>query len=107
MIKNYIKVTIRNMVRNKLFTSINIFGMSVSLACCMLLFFYATNELSFDKHHGPTDYRLNSTLSQKDGEMLRITFFPFKSDAAIGDRSLPVRVNNGASEPTAGNSPLV
>ena len=72
MIKNYIKVTIRNMVRNKLFTSINIFGMSVSLACCMLLFFYATNELSFDKHHGSTVYRLNSTLNQKDGEMLRI-----------------------------------
>ena len=71
MIKNYIKVTIRNMVRNKLFTSINIFGMSVSLACCILLFFYATNELSFDKHHGSTVYRLNSTLTQKSGDELR------------------------------------
>ena len=72
MLKNYIKVTLRNMVRNKLFTSINIIGMSVSLACCLLLFLYAANELSFDKHHGDSIYRLNSTLQQADGNSIRI-----------------------------------
>ena len=60
------------MIRNKLFTGINIIGLSVSLACCLLLFFYAANELSFDKHHGPSVYRLNSTLSQKDGDAIRV-----------------------------------
>ncbi|MCZ6520684.1 MAG: ABC transporter permease [Bacteroidetes bacterium] len=60
------------MLRNKLFTSINILGLSISLACCMLLFLYATQELSFDKHHEGEVYRLTSNLSQKDGEVFKI-----------------------------------
>ena len=59
------------MVKSKLFTFINIFGMSVSLACCIMLFQYATNELTFDLHHGADIYRLTSELSQKDGEVFR------------------------------------
>jgi putative ABC transport system permease protein len=68
MIQNFLKITFRNMVRNKLFTSINILGMSVSLACCMLLFSYASQELSYDTHHTKPIYRITSDLSQKDGE---------------------------------------
>ena len=68
MIKNYLKVTIRNMVRNKLFTFINIFGMSISLACCIVLFIFTKSELNFDKHHGRDIYRLTSDLKQLEGE---------------------------------------
>ncbi len=67
MIKNYFTILIRNMVRNKLFTLINITGISVSLACCIILFLYASRELSYDKQHGPDVYRLTSRISQKDG----------------------------------------
>ena len=67
------------MVKNKLFTSINIFGMSVSLACCIILFIYTSNELTFDQHHGEGVYRLTSELKQADGEV-----FP------IGTSSVPV-----------------
>lgn len=71
MIKNYIKVTIRNMVRNKLFTFINIFGMSVSLACCIILFIFTKSELDFDTQHGKDIYRITSELKQIDGESFR------------------------------------
>ena len=71
MLFNYLKVTIRSMAKNKLFTSINVFGMSVSLACCILLFLYAQSELSFDKHHGNNIYRLTSDISKSDGEVFR------------------------------------
>jgi putative ABC transport system permease protein len=60
------------MVRNRLFAVINIFGISISLACCIILFFYATRELSYDKHHGKDIYRLVSDMSLSDGEFLKI-----------------------------------
>ena len=68
MIRNFLKVTFRNMVRNKLFTSINILGMSVSLACCMLLFSYVSQEMNYDSHHGGDIFRLTSELTQLEGE---------------------------------------
>ncbi|MFC2124188.1 FtsX-like permease family protein [Bacteroidota bacterium] len=72
MLKNYFTIMIRNMVRNKLFTMINIFGLSVSLACCILLFLYATRELSYDTHHGESVYRITAVISQKDGEEFKL-----------------------------------
>ena len=71
MIRNYLKVTFRNMARNKLFTFINIFGMSISLACCIILFIYTKNELNFDRYHGSDIYRLTSNLKQKEGEVFK------------------------------------
>ena len=72
MIKNYFTILIRNMIRNKLFTLINIFGLSISLACCILLFLYATRELSYDIHHGESVYRITGVISQKDGEEFKL-----------------------------------
>ncbi len=60
------------MVRNRLFTAINIFGISISLACCIILFFYGTRELSYDKHHGKDIYRLVSNMSLSDGESIKV-----------------------------------
>ncbi|HLF34561.1 MAG TPA: ABC transporter permease [Cyclobacteriaceae bacterium] len=79
MLKNYLVITIRNMVRNKLFTIINILGISVSLGCCILLFLFAQRELSYDRHHGGNVYRLTSNVSQKDGQVFK-----------LGSSSLPV-----------------
>ncbi len=67
MLLNYLKVTFRTMTRNKLFTFINIAGMSVSLACAILLFLYVNQELSYDRHYSDSIYRLTSAISQKDG----------------------------------------
>lgn len=52
------------MMRNKLFTTINVLGLSVSMACCLLLFLYVTDQLNYDKHHGGDIYRLTSFITQ-------------------------------------------
>src|SRR5450755_3400182 len=51
MIKNYFKIAWRNLMKNKVFSFINIFGLSVGLTCCMLVAVYLYNEVSYDKYH--------------------------------------------------------
>lgn len=51
MIKSYVVIAIRNLMRNKFFSLINIFGLSVGIACCMLIVLYGKDEVSFDRFH--------------------------------------------------------
>ncbi|GAB3704443.1 ABC transporter permease [Spirosoma flavus] len=55
MLLNYLKIAVRNLLRSKSFSAINIFGLSVGMTCCMLLLLYIRSELSFDKHHQYAD----------------------------------------------------
>src|SRR5688572_3497311 len=66
MIRNYIVIALRSMMRNKAYSIINILGLSVGVACCLMLALYIQNEVSYDKHHQDKDnlYRVTSTLSQ-------------------------------------------
>ncbi|HEX5152713.1 MAG TPA: ABC transporter permease [Parafilimonas sp.] len=50
MIKNYFKTAWRNLLRNKVFSFINIFGLSTGIACFMLIASFVYNELSYDKY---------------------------------------------------------
>lgn len=52
MIRNYLKIAWRNLMKNKVFSFINIFGLSVGLTCCILISLYIYHEISYDKHHG-------------------------------------------------------
>ena len=69
MIKNYFKIAWRNLMKNKIFSFINIFGLSVGLTCCMLISVYLYNEVSYDKYHKNIDqlYQLATTFV-KDGK---------------------------------------
>jgi putative ABC transport system permease protein len=51
MIKNYFKVAWRNITGNKVFSFINIFGLSIGLTCCMLIALFIYNEMSYDTYH--------------------------------------------------------
>jgi putative ABC transport system permease protein len=51
MIKQYLKITIRNLTKQKRLAFINIFGLSIGLACSALFLLYAVNEFSFDRFH--------------------------------------------------------
>ncbi len=51
MFKNYIKIAWRNLTKNKSYTVINIFGLAVGMACCLLIGLYIQEELSFDTFH--------------------------------------------------------
>ena len=62
MIKNYLVVALRSMKRNYTFSLINIFGLALGLACCIVIFFYVRAELNFDRVHSKADriYRVNN-----------------------------------------------
>ncbi|MBZ5855824.1 ABC transporter permease [Flavihumibacter profundi] len=71
MIKNYFRVALRNLWRNKIFSGINIAGLSVGLACCMLILLYLKDEVSFDRFHKNQAqiYRIISQISSPDGKV--------------------------------------
>ncbi len=74
MLKNYFKIALRNLQRNKVYSFINIAGLSLGLACAMLIILYLKDEVSFDRFHQNVNhiYRIVSTnyfegKEQKDG----------------------------------------
>ena len=69
MIRNYLKVAWRNVMKNKTFSFINVFGLSIGLTCCLLIGIYLHNELSYDSYHKdlPQLYQLGTTFV-KDGK---------------------------------------
>jgi putative ABC transport system permease protein len=55
MLKNYLKIAVRNFLKHKLYSFINIFGLSLGLACCMIITLFIRYELSFDNFHKDKD----------------------------------------------------
>src|SRR5687767_6119223 len=51
MLKNYFKLAWRNMVKNKVYSAINISGLAIALAVCMLIVLYVGHESSYDSFH--------------------------------------------------------
>ena len=64
MIANYLKIMKRNLLKNKGFSLINIIGLSLGIACFILISMWVTNEISYDKFHKNIDrlYRVNTIL---------------------------------------------
>jgi putative ABC transport system permease protein len=60
MFKNYVTITLRNIVKQKAYSFINIAGFAVGLATCILILLYVIHELSYDKFHTNADriYRI-------------------------------------------------
>jgi ABC-type antimicrobial peptide transport system permease subunit len=61
MLKNYLKITWRNMMKNKLFVFINIFGLGLALSCCIVAYLNWEYNSTYDTYHYGTDevYRVN------------------------------------------------
>ncbi|MFQ5630303.1 MAG: ABC transporter permease, partial [bacterium] len=51
MFKNYVKIALRNLFRHRLFTMINVAGLALGIACCLLIGIFIQNELSYDRYH--------------------------------------------------------
>jgi len=60
MLKNYLKVTLRNLRRNQVYSFITISGLAIGMACCIVIMLYVQHELSYDKFHENADniYRI-------------------------------------------------
>lgn len=67
MIKHYIKIALRNLIRTKGFSFINIFGLTIGMTACVLIMLYVTDEMNYDKHH-KDGYRLYRIASEAKGE---------------------------------------
>ncbi len=70
MLSNYLTIAFRNLWRHKAFTGINIVGLAIGMATCLLIVLFVLHELSYDRYHTNADrmYRmsLNSRLGEKD-----------------------------------------
>jgi len=68
MLRNHIKIAFRSLSRNKGFTFINITGLAVGLAVCIMIMLYVTHEMSYDKFHKNGNRIYNLRASIKVGE---------------------------------------
>lgn len=68
MIKNYIVLAFRNLVKDKFYSLINILGLTIGVTCGMLLLLYVTDELSYDRYHENASriYRIVSYIREPD-----------------------------------------
>ena len=64
MFRNYLKVALRNLWKNKGYSAINIFGLAVGIATCLLIFIFVTDELSYDRFNKKADriYRVDADI---------------------------------------------
>lgn len=81
MFKNYLKITIRNIRKNKGYTFINIFGLAIGIACCLLISLFIMFELSYDNYHADKEriFRVAQVFSDPNG-----TNTSSKSGAPLG-----------------------
>src|SRR5438309_1709207 len=64
MISNHLKVSWRNLIKNKVFSAINIVGLAIGLSCFLLIALYVLDELSYDRFYPDVDniYRVNTDV---------------------------------------------
>ena len=55
MFKNFIKIAVRNITRNKAYSAINILGLTLGITCSSLLFLFVIDEQGYDKFHENAD----------------------------------------------------
>ncbi|MCG6913969.1 ABC transporter permease [bacterium BMS3Abin03] len=66
MFKNYFKIAVRNIVKYKLYSFINIVGLAVGIAICLLIFLFINDELSYDKFY-PNSDRIYKVIRETGG----------------------------------------
>lgn len=68
MFKNYLKIAWRNMKKHRAYSFINITGLAIGMACCMLILLWVQDELSYDRFHenGENIYRIIQDINFSD-----------------------------------------
>ena len=72
MFQNYLRIALRNLSRNKLFSIVNIFGLATGMACSLLIFLWVRDERSFDRFNVNADkiYRLTAKLGDAEAAVV-------------------------------------
>ncbi len=78
MLKHYIKVAFRNLVKTKLHSFINIVGLSIGIACSILVILFVKDELTFDQFNSKSEqlYRVYYKSERRDGSLNSSTLTP-------------------------------
>ena len=99
MFENYLKTAFRNLARNKIYSFINISGLSLGLACAMLIMLYVKDEVSFDRFHKNVHniYRIVSKTSQQKMGWTGVLQGPRFTQNVPGIKSF-VRVQGGRED---------
>ena len=87
MFRNYLVTALRNIVRHKLYSFINIAGLTVGLACVIFVILFVRSELSYDKWIPDTQdlYRIELSVYVPAGDPLDMAVIPFPMPAAMRD----------------------
>lgn len=90
MLRNYILIAWRNLVKNKLFSFINIFGLALSVSVCMIVLVRIVEALEYDNFHPEHEqiYRIISTVSKPQGENLILASSPLPLAQALQDNGI-------------------
>ncbi len=86
MLLHFIKVALRNIVRQKGYSFINIAGLAIGMACSILILLWIYDELSYDKFHADIDnlYRIEENQHYAEG-VYHVTVTPFPSGPVLKD----------------------
>ena len=77
MIKNYIKVALRYLLRNKGYSIINILGLAIGITCCLLIMLFVRSEWSYDEFHSKSNRIYRAWLYEKyEGQSFTNTITP-------------------------------
>src|SRR5678809_554843 len=69
MIRNYLKVALRYLLRNKGYTAINILGLAIGISCCVLIMLFVRSEFSYDKFHSKSDRIYRAWVREHNKDM--------------------------------------
>lgn len=86
MIRNYLKIAWRNLLKKKVYSFINITGLGIGMACCVLIFLFVQDELSYDNYHekGNRIHRVIHGSTSAEGKQLDFGSFWVWGNAPIG-----------------------
>lgn len=100
MLKNYLKIAFRSLLRSKTHSIINILGLGIGIACCILIVLFVKDEWTFDTFHTKADriYRVWAREDYGKDEVFFYTVTPFPMGPTLKDNfaevEYQVRINN-------------
>ena len=71
MFKNYLKIAARNFLKYKAYSFINIAGLAIGIACCILILLYVQDELSYDRYHQNAEQIYRVVVDENDEGRVR------------------------------------
>jgi putative ABC transport system permease protein len=92
MFKNYLLVSLRNLQRNKVYSIINIAGLSIGIACSVLIFLWINDEVSYDRFHTNYDRLHQVYMNQEFSGVIKTgDFTPYPLAEAVRQKSSGVK----------------